>query len=65
VFCTVIDLVGVNTSNAQLAWNSAGFTGTVVFSPAVPPQYKIGWQSLTVGDVILCTSDIAVQLTAP
>jgi hypothetical protein len=65
VFCTVINLVGQNTSNAQVLWNTAGFTGTVFFSPAPPPQYKIAWQSLTVGDVVLCTSDITVQLTAP
>jgi hypothetical protein len=63
--CTVIDLVGVNSSNAQLTWNIAGFTGTVIFSPAIPPHYKIAWQSLTVGTDVLCTSDITVQQVAP
>jgi hypothetical protein len=65
VICTVVDLVGVNSSNAQLAWNTAGFTGTVLFSPVPPPQYKIGWQSLAAGTDALCTSDISVALTAP
>ncbi len=65
VSCDVINLVGMNTSNAQLAWNTAGFTGTVLFSPPVPPQYKIKWQSLTVGQTVPCTSDISVQQAAP
>ena len=65
VTCTVIDLVGVNSSNAQLAWNTAGFTGTIVFSPAPPPQYKIAWQSLPVGADVSCSSDITVQMAAP
>jgi hypothetical protein len=65
VNCTVINLVGTNTSGAQLAWNSAGFTGSVVFSPVPPPQYKIAWQSLAVGTNVLCTTDVTVRLTAP
>ncbi|HEX3266213.1 MAG TPA: DnaJ domain-containing protein [Candidatus Limnocylindrales bacterium] len=63
--CTVIDLVGTNSSNAQLAWNTAGFTGTVLFSPAPPPQYKIASQSLTAGTEVPCDSDISVQAAAP
>jgi hypothetical protein len=65
VICTVIKLVGTNTSNAQVAWNTAGFTGTVVFSPVPPPQYKIGGQSLAAGTDVPCTSGITVQATAP
>lgn len=65
VVCEVVSLIGLNTSNAQLTWSSAGFTGTVQFSPPVPPQYKIGWQSLTVGDSVLCTSNISVQQAPP
>ena len=63
--CTVISLIDVNTSIAQEAWNTAGFTGTVLFSPPIPPQYKIGWQSLAVGMDVPCTSDITVQQQAP
>jgi hypothetical protein len=37
----------------------------VIFSPAIPPHYKIAWQSLTVGDTVLCTSGITVQQFAP
>jgi hypothetical protein len=63
--CTVVNLVGVNSSNAQLTWSTAGFTGSVIFSPVIPPQYKIEWQSLAVGTDVLCTSDITVQQFAP
>jgi len=31
----------------------------------IPPQYKIGWQSLTAGTDVLCTTDITVQQLAP
>ena len=62
---TVVSLVGTNTSNAQAAWRTAGFTGTVIFAPAPPPQYKIGWQSLAAGTDVACTSNITVQPTAP
>jgi hypothetical protein len=65
VTCTVINLVGVNSSNAQLEWTTAGFTGTVLFSPVPPPQDKIAWQSLPVGADVPCTSDITVQMAAP
>lgn len=65
VICTVISLIGVNTSNAQVTWATAGFAGTVMFSPGIPPQYKIGWQSLTPGDEVPCTSDVTVQELAP
>jgi hypothetical protein len=65
VICRVVSLIGVNTSNAQVAWNTAEFTGTVLFAPAPPPQYKIGWQSLEVGTDVPCTSDITVQQTPP
>ncbi len=65
IVCSVVSLIGVNTSNAQVAWNTAEFTGTVLFSPAPPPQYKIAWQSLEVGTEVPCTSDITVQPAAP
>jgi hypothetical protein len=37
----------------------------VLFGTPIPPQYKIGWQSLTPGITVLCTSDITVAFTAP
>jgi hypothetical protein len=63
--CTVVDLVGSNTAQAQQKWNLAGFTGTVTFSPDVPPQFKILSQNLVAGSSILCTSGITVSATAP
>jgi hypothetical protein len=65
VICTVPQFVGQNTANVAALWTAASFTGTVTYSPIIPPQYKIGWQSLTAGTDVLCTSDITVQLLAP
>lgn len=65
VFCQVVSLIGENSANAPAIWNTAGFTGTVDFSPSVPRHYKIGWQSLTAGETVLCTSGITVQKFAP
>jgi hypothetical protein len=63
--CAVISLIGSNSANAQVAWSTAGFTGTVVFSPTIPPQWKIQAQSLVVGAVVPCTSGIIVFKVAP
>ena len=63
--CTVVSLLGVNTNKAAAKWLQAGFTGPVVFSPLVPPNYRIGWQDLTVGTTKLCTSSVKVQSRAP
>jgi hypothetical protein len=65
VMCTVPDLVGVQTTQAQVHWAAEGFTGTVLFSPQPPPKYTIGWQSLDAGTDAPCTSDITVQPAAP
>jgi hypothetical protein len=65
VLCTVPDLVGVQSNQAQVRWAGAGFTGTVLFSPQPPPKYTIGWQSLPAGTDALCTSDITVGPPAP
>jgi len=53
--------VDVSTVKAQQKWKAAGFTGTVTFSPAIPPQYKILWQSLTAGDSVTCSHGITVS----
>jgi hypothetical protein len=63
--CTVVSLLNVQTSRAQADWSAAGFKGTVIFSPLVPPQYRIQWQSLTVGSTILCSSGVTVRSSAP
>ena len=44
---------------------NAGFSGQVIFSPLVPPNYRIQWQSLTVGTSAACTSGITVRSNAP
>ena len=63
--CSVVSLLGVQTNKASAKWLDAGFSGPVVFSPLVPPNYRIGWQDLTVGTTKLCTSSVKVQATAP
>lgn len=63
--CTVISLLDVPTAQAQHDWNDAGFSGSVTFSPDVPPHYKIQWQSLAVGSSVVCTSGITVRNQAP
>ncbi len=63
--CTVISLLNVQSNKAQGNWTAAGFSGSVVFSPLVPPNYKIQWQSLTVGASVVCSSGITVRSNAP
>ena len=63
--CTVISLLNVQTNKAQGNWNDAGFSGSVIFSPLVPPNYRIQWQSLTVGTSVPCSSGITVRSNAP
>jgi hypothetical protein len=65
VICTVPQLVGQNSANAAALWAAESFTGTITYSPVIPPQYKIGWQSLSAGADVLCTSDITLQQFAP
>jgi hypothetical protein len=63
--CTVPLLNGISTTQAPNRWAAAGFTGTIFYSPAPPPNYKIQWQSLTPGSKALCTHDINVSDHAP
>ena len=63
--CTVVSLLNVLANKAQSDWRDAGFSGTVIFVPLVPPNYRIQWQSLTVGTAELCTSGITVRSHAP
>lgn len=64
--CTVVSLLNLQTNKAAATWKNAGFTGAVIFSPLVPPNYKILWQSMTVGqNPVLCSSGITVRSKAP
>jgi hypothetical protein len=63
--CTVPSLLSIQTTQATGKWSDAGFTGAVIFSPLVPPHYRIEWQSLTVGMSVACTSGITVRSSAP
>jgi len=65
VTCTVVSLLNDQTNKAQQDWYNAGFSGQVIFSPLVPPNYRIQWQSLTVGASVACTSGITVRSSAP
>ena len=58
--CTMPQFIGTNTSNAQSAYVSAGFTGT--FTIARPPNgdYNVKSQSLTAGQVFACSSSVTV-----
>ncbi|MGC8634155.1 MAG: TadE/TadG family type IV pilus assembly protein [Candidatus Limnocylindrales bacterium] len=70
--CTVPNLVGVNTSQAQNLWGpvghgntpGAGFASNLVYAPVVPPNWTIGGQSLQAGTSIPCSSGMTVSLTA-
>ena len=65
--CHVVSLLGTKTNKAAAKWLAAGFTGSVIFSPLVPPTYTIAWQSLTVSTTVWvpCTSSITVRISAP
>jgi hypothetical protein len=63
--CTVVNLLETQTVHAEQAWNDAGFSGSVTFDPAVPPEFKIKWQSLSAGSSVACTSGITVRREAP
>ena len=65
--CHVISLLGTKTNKAAAKWLAAGFTGSVIFSPLVPPTYTIAWQSLTVSTTVWvpCSSGITVRSSAP
>ena len=63
--CTVISLIDDQSNKAQADWFGAGFSGSVIFVPLVPPNYRIQWQSLTVGASVPCTSGVTVRSHAP
>lgn len=60
-----MSLLNTQTNKVAQKWQDAGFTGSIIFVPLVPPQYKVAWQSLTVGTSVTCTSGITVRSSAP
>jgi hypothetical protein len=63
--CTVISLLDLQSNKVNAEWLQAGFTSSVVFSPLVPPHYRVAWQSLTVGTTTSCTTGITVRSSVP
>jgi hypothetical protein len=63
--CTVPSLLNTQSNKVAAKWIAAGFSSSVIFSPLVPPNYKIQWQSLTVGTTETCTVGITVRSRAP
>ena len=63
--CIVPTLLNLQTNKVSAKWAEAGFTGSVVFSPLVPPNYRVAWQSETVGLTKVCTIGIQVRSSAP
>jgi hypothetical protein len=61
----VISLLNQQTTRSAERWSNAGFTGSVIYSPLVPPNFRVAWQSLTVGSSALCSSGITVRASAP
>lgn len=59
--CTVPDLTNNNTANAQSEWSGAGFTGSLLFNPLVPPNYNINVQTVASGTSVECTTSITVR----
>lgn len=50
------------TDDALVDWTGAGFnTNNMIFSPLVPPDYRIRTQTLTANQWVACDSTITVQ----
>lgn len=57
--CTVPDFKNQDTSpTIQTEWAAAGFSTTVIFNPARPPEYKIKDQDLRKGDSYPCAGTV-------
>ena len=63
--CTVPNLIGLDTTLAQTAWEDADFTSTVTFDPAVPPDYTISDQLPAPDTVQSCASGVIVTGSQP
>lgn len=60
--CTVPPFVGSQTGKKiQTDWTAAGFTTTVIFNPARPPEYRIAAQSLGANTIQPCDSVLTVN----
>lgn len=56
--CTVPNLVGDNVQQARTAWTSVGFSQAIIFSPQVPPNYRVGTQNVAAGTTGPCSSTV-------
>jgi hypothetical protein len=57
----VPSLINVNTKTASKTWQTAGFIpSNLIFSPLVPPNYKIGHQSRAASTSVACSSTMTV-----
>ena len=61
----MVSLLNLSTNKVAAKWLAAGFKGSIIYSPLVPPNYKVTWQSLTVGTIVPCTTGIQVRSKAP
>jgi len=64
--CTVPDFDGEKFQDALDLWRNARFTGSVLDSPSMNGNTRIGWQSLPAGSLLAdCVRDITVSRNPP
>jgi hypothetical protein len=60
--CVVPAFLNANTSQATRTWTNAGFEASkLIFSPLVPPNFKIKTQTLPSGSSVPCSSTMTVS----
>jgi beta-lactam-binding protein with PASTA domain len=64
--CTVPTLTGMSYTNSKSTWQSAGFNGNNITRDGNGNNNStMSWQSISPGQVILCSSSITVRKDAP
>jgi Flp pilus assembly protein TadG len=59
--CIVPNLINAQSTAASNGWTHAGFiSSNLIFSPLVPPNYKIGHQSRAADTTVPCSSTMTV-----
>jgi Flp pilus assembly protein TadG len=59
--CTVPNLINVQSNAAANQWRLAGFVpSNLIYSPLVPPNYKVGHQSRAANTSVACSSTMTV-----
>jgi hypothetical protein len=57
----VPSLINVQSTQASKTWQTAGFIpSNLIFSPLVPPNYKIGHQTRAANTSVACSSTMTV-----